>query len=145
MCLWLFCFWHICSIIWWNTTTQNPVSELAAQKGKIDWGFPLDTTALHADFFLSRWVYGWVYKVGNQATGYRPVERMVLVILGNIRVCLGLNIPEPSAGLQIYGTGGTEWKSPTIKIYDSRQSGVIKTGDTGSLKIWLGSGDGRFV
>ena len=65
-------------------------------------------------------------------------------ILGNMRVCPGLSLPEPGACLQLAGAGATEWQAPVSKMYASGRSGGIKTGDVGSLEIWLGRGDSGF-
>ena len=66
------------------------------------------------------------------------------VILGNMWACLVPSLPEPLAGLQLAGVGATEWQAPARKRYASGWSGGIKTGDAGSLKSCLGSGDGGF-
>ena len=54
------------------------------------------------------------------------------------------SLPEPDSCLKIDGAGVTEWKYQAIKTYDRGRSGCIKTGDTGSLDISIGSVDNRF-
>ena len=52
-------------------------------------------------------------------------------------VCTGPYLPEPGVYLQLSDTGATEWQSPTRNIYSRGCSGGIKTGDSGSLDIFL--------
>ena len=51
------------------------------------------------------------------------------LILVNERLCMGLHIPEPGVGLQIYGTGVTEGQAPASKTYAHIWIRGIKTGD----------------
>ena len=64
---------------------------------------------------------------------------MVQVILGNIRVFMGLSLPEPGTGLQLASVGDTEWQAPARKSYSRGRIGGIKTGYLGSLEsfIWI--------
>ena len=48
------------------------------------------------------------------------------------RVCLGLYISEPGAGLQLDGAESMEWQALLSKTYATGSSGGINSGDAGS-------------
>ena len=58
---------------------------------------------------------------------------MEQVIIGNMRVCPVSSLPDPGTGLQLAGSGSTEWQAPDIKTYAIGQIGGINTGYTISL------------
>ena len=58
-------------------------------------------------------------------------------IIGNMRVCPGLSLPEPGSGIHLSKGQATADKK------DGRRSRGINIRDTGILNILLGSGDGR--
>ena len=65
-------------------------------------------------------------------------------IIGNMQVFPGPSLPELVAGLQLVGAGAKYCQNPARKMYARRWSKVIKTGDKGSLEIWIGIRDGGF-
>ena len=59
----------------------------------------------------------------------------------NMQVFPDPYLPEPGVGLNLTGVGDTEWQAPERRRDSSGRSGGINTGNTGSFKIWMGSGD----